>query len=331
MSFSQNIIAWYQENHRKLPWRETKNPYFIWLSEIILQQTRVLQGLPYYLNFVRQYPSVKHLAKADLDEVLRLWQGLGYYSRARNLHFTAQFVVDNFEGEFPYEYEKLIELKGIGDYTASAISSIAANETKAVLDGNVFRVLSRFLGIFLPQNSKEGLKVFRMKANELLDKEQPGIYNQAVMELGALICTPKNPKCEECPVRFTCFAYNENDWKQLPVKLPKSKPETMHFHYFILKNGDKIAFRKRIDKDIWQGLYEFPMIVDKENYTPSNGTSQLLIQLKHILTHRIIYAKFWKVEELPFDFEFYSVKEIEALPKPKLIVNFLNKINIWQD
>ena len=223
MNFSKNVINWYSDNKRDLPWRHTVNPYFIWLSEIILQQTQVKQGLPYYKSFVKTFPTVYDLAKSDEQTVLKLWQGLGYYSRARNLHFTAKYIVNELGGNFPNSYSEIIKLKGIGDYTASAIASIAFGETTAVVDGNVYRVLSRFFGIETPINSTKGIKEFKALATELIDKREPATFNQAIMEFGAQQCKPKKPYCIICPLQSGCVAFQTNKISELPVKLKKLK------------------------------------------------------------------------------------------------------------
>ncbi len=218
MIFSKTVIHWYLQNDRDLPWRKTKNPYFIWLSEIILQQTRVAQGMPYYVKFVHSFPTIFHLAKASEATVLKLWQGLGYYSRARNLHFAAKQIVHDLDGHFPNTYKEILKLKGVGDYTASAISSICFNEPHAVVDGNVYRVLARYFNIDIPINSPEGVKKFKGLAQELIDKNQPGVYNQAIMEFGALHCKPQNPLCETCPFSSSCLALQKKAYTNYRLK-----------------------------------------------------------------------------------------------------------------
>ena len=223
MILSEKLIYWYLQNKRELPWRKTKDPYRVWLSEIMLQQTRVAQGLPYFLKFTKAFPTVFDLAKADESEVLKLWQGLGYYSRARNLHFTAKYIAEELNGMFPENYKGLLQLKGVGDYTASAIASICYDEPVAVVDGNVYRVLSRYFGIATPINSTKGIKEFKELAQTLIDASQPGVYNQAIMDFGALHCKPQNPLCNECPVSDSCVALAKNSIKELPVKERKIK------------------------------------------------------------------------------------------------------------
>ena len=230
MSFSKQLAQWYLQNKRDLPWRGSTNPYEIWLSEIILQQTRVDQGMGYYYKFIEHFPSVNHLAKASEDQVLKLWQGLGYYSRARNLHFSAKYIVNELNGEFPIGYTNILKLKGVGDYTASAIASICFNEPAAVVDGNVYRVLARYFGIFTPINSSKGIKEFKMLAQKLLNTEIPGTHNQAIMEFGARMCKPQNPDCEICPLNSSCVALEKKEIKMLPVKENKIKIKKRYFN-----------------------------------------------------------------------------------------------------
>lgn len=314
-TFTQNLKWWYDENARVLPWRETKDPYKIWLSEIILQQTRVQQGLPYYLNFVSTFPTVFDLAAAEEDQVLRLWQGLGYYSRARNLHDTARVIVQKYKGVFPRRYKELINLKGIGDYTASAIASICFDEPVAVVDGNVYRVLSRFFGIDTPVNSTAGKKIFKKQAESVLDVKNPGLYNQAVMEFGAMQCKPQNPDCQICPLKNKCHAYQYNRIDYLPVKLKKIKIRTRYLNYMVIHTRDRILLQQRVEKDIWQQLYQFPLIeLDRKTTKKqllslehplvkekgSDAIHSFYNQtLKHQLTHQTLFINFWlsRVEE----------------------------------
>lgn len=253
------LLNWYRQHKRSLPWRETTNPYHIWLSEIILQQTRVNQGLPYYQKFVKNYPTVQHLAEAHQDEVLKDWEGLGYYSRARNLHAAAKTVAFERQGEFPENYNDLLNLKGVGDYTAAAIASFSYGEAKAVLDGNVFRVLSRIFAEPTAINTTKGKKVFKAFADELLNQKQPDLHNQAIMEFGALQCVPKNPNCEACPLNTQCLAFAEDSVGKYPVKEKKTYNKLRHFYYLLVQCGSEIALQQR-QKDIWQGLFEFPLI-----------------------------------------------------------------------
>ncbi|WP_299102390.1 A/G-specific adenine glycosylase [uncultured Winogradskyella sp.] len=345
MDFKYKLINWYSDNKRKLPWRETKNPYYIWLSEIILQQTQVKQGLPYYENFVAKYPTIFDLASASETEVLKLWQGLGYYSRARNLHATAKHIVNTFNGVFPNNYKDLLKLKGIGDYTASAISSIAFKEVAAVVDGNVYRVLSRYFGIDTPINSTLGIKEFKTLASTLIDKEEPDTYNQAIMEFGALQCKPKNPDCNSCPINESCIALQKKKVDTLPIKLKKTKVSVKHFNFLVyIDNNGKTLFEKRTHKGIWQNLYQFPLIESKKSLSSSDFdvldlTDTILNHIDfdyslyndedivHKLSHQHLYTKFWiiNVKELPNDA--VSIKSLKKLPTPVLISEFIEKFN----
>jgi A/G-specific adenine glycosylase len=340
--FSDKVVKWYQQNLRDLPWRQTRDPYKIWLSEIILQQTRVNQGLPYYLKFVETYPDVDALASATEQQVLRLWQGLGYYSRARNLHKCARLVSSYYKGIFPTSFEELKKLPGIGDYTAAAIASICFQEPVAVLDGNVFRVLSRIFGIDTPINSPEGKTKFSVQANALVTNKNPDVYNQAVMEFGALHCTPKNPSCERCPFEGTCFAAKNQLQDKLPVKLKGRAVRKRYFNYIVFKKGDSLWMKKRDQKDIWNGLYDFYLVETKkavktDTLLTSNsalkkmmtsGTTITHKKYKHILTHQIIISTFTIVEQTRMPeknkgYKFFNRKAIAELPKPVLISRFL--------
>lgn len=344
-AFSHQILTWYRENPRDLPWRGTLDPYKIWLSEIILQQTRVAQGLPYYYAFVETYPTVKDLALAQEEEVLRLWQGLGYYSRARNLHTCAKSIWFEMNGEFPKTYDELIKLKGVGSYTASAIASFAYGEVKAVVDGNVFRVLARYFGIEIDIAGSKAKKEFEALANQIIPKDQPGEYNQAMMDFGARLCTPKNPGCDICPVKASCFALSYNMVSDLPVKINKVKIKERHFHYYVIKCGSNWVWKKRTSGDIWEGLFDFPQeesSLDTQSPTidiPSSSKEQIHSfpkNYRHILSHQRLNAVFSEVEikEENLDkledwcekegFMLVAEDKIEYLAKPKLIVNFLN-------
>src|SRR5690606_4230898 len=238
MIFSKILNHWYSSNKRELPWRQTTNPYAIWLSEIILQQTQVIQGLPYYESFLKEFPTVFSLANAEESKVLKLWQGLGYYSRARNLHAAAKHIVNQYDGVFPNNYKTLLTLKGVGDYTASAIASICFNEPTAVVDGNVYRVLSRYFGIDTPINSTKGIKAFKMLATSVMDAKNPSEYNQAIMEFGAIQCKPKNPDCKICPLHRSCAALEKKFVNVLPVKLNKTKVNTKYFNFLVVLSSD---------------------------------------------------------------------------------------------
>jgi A/G-specific adenine glycosylase len=338
-AFSAHIISWYRANPRDLPWRGTTDPYKIWLSEIILQQTRVAQGLPYYYAFIEAYPTVKDLALAPESEVLRLWQGLGYYSRARNLHACAQYIWHELQGVFPDSYERLLQLKGVGTYTAAAISSFAFGEAKAVVDGNVFRVLARYFGIELDIASGKSKKEFEALANTLIPTDNPGEFNQAMMDFGARQCTPQNPYCENCPLQRSCFAFQNNLVKHLPVKINKVKVKERHLHYFVIRCGKQWVWKKRKSGDIWEGLHDFPLSeTDPVSVEKIAATTPVPIPKKyrHILSHQRLNASFSEVE-IPLErypelsewckdegFMLVEEKEIEYLAKPKLIVNFLN-------
>jgi len=291
-----------------LPWRKTNDPYHIWLSEIMLQQTRVDQGLPYYQKFVKNYPTVFDLASAPEDNVLKDWEGLGYYSRARNLHFTAKHVANELEGEFPKTYSELLKLKGVGDYTAAAISSISFDEAQPVVDGNVFRVLSRYLGIEKPINSTDGKKAFKAAAEEMMDHKDPATYNQAIMEFGALQCVPKNPDCHNCPLRESCFAFKENRVGDLPQKIRKKYNRERFFHYLMISYNGRVLVNKRGDNDIWKGLFEFPLLERPDANTPdfdkvtvladdnSFAIKQYSVLKPHKLSHQTIYITVWQIE-----------------------------------
>jgi A/G-specific adenine glycosylase len=343
--FSKIVVEWYKINLRELPWRETKDPYFIWLSEIILQQTRVNQGLPYYKKFIEAFPTVIDLANASEQKILRLWQGLGYYTRARNLHKCAKAVASEYNGEFPSTFEKLKTLPGIGDYTAAAIASIAFGEPVAVVDGNVYRVLSRIYGIDTPVNSPQGKKVFSELANKLISSNKPDLHNQAVMEFGALFCTPANPSCDTCPFKSTCVAYENSLQQVLPVKTPSKKVRKRYFYYFAIQKGKSLLMKTRSEKDIWHGLSDFYLIEKKRPHDPEkilmeDKTLKKLLGrkkvteisgiYKHVLSHQIIFSRFIQLEvsgNLDLNgsgLKFYSRKKIAELPKPVLISRFLS-------
>jgi len=344
ISFQQKLFSWYEINKRDLPWRHTNDPYKIWLSEIILQQTRVNQGLPYYERFVEKYPDIKSLAIASEDEVLRLWQGLGYYSRARNMLATAKNIFYNLK-EFPNNYKEILKLKGIGTYTAAAIASFAFKEKVAVLDGNVYRVLSRIFGIQTDISLPAAKKEFTELANSIISVENPDIFNQAMMELGAILCTPM-PQCLLCPFNDICYAFLNEKQKELPVKNKKIKIKELFFHYYIFEYQGKIGMKQRINKDIWQGLFDFYLIetdslmatylkledeILNKIIISSEKKSDLQIY-SHQLTHRKIFAQFVHVilnsENIKYieescNVKFYSPVEVDNLPKPTLIVKYL--------
>ncbi len=345
MNFAREIANWYYNNKRDLPWRHTTDAYIIWLSEIILQQTRVEQGMPYFHRFAERYPDVKSLAAASEDEVLKIWQGLGYYSRGRNMLKTAQMVVNNHGGVFPSTYNELIKLKGIGEYTASAIASFAGNEARAVVDGNVYRVLSRFFGITEPINSNKAKKLYQQLADEVLDTNQPALHNQAMMEFGALLCKPKNPACGICPVRLDCYAFKHNAVNALPVKLKKLKVKERYLNYFLVTDGDRILMNKRDETDIWAGMYDLPLIEtlqllpvtevlnlpeSKFYFGENNIADTDAPVVKHILTHQKLYVRLIKLNKPPLKLEqkwFYiEVEKLKYLALPKIIFIFLKNI-----
>jgi len=342
MTFYKTLIYWYLQNNRELPWRKTKNPYFIWLSEIMLQQTRVAQGLSYYLKFTTTFPTVFDLAKADESTVLKMWQGLGYYSRARNLHFSAKQIAEELNGQFPSTYKEIIKLKGIGDYTASAIASICFNEPTAVVDGNVYRVLSRYFGISTAINSTSGIKEFKALAQTLIDESQPGTYNQAIMDFGALHCKPQNPLCETCPFSDSCVAFEKKLTKELPVKEKKIKVRKRYFNFLVIKtDNNKTILSERKGKGIWQGLYQFPLIesdyiinekeiIALEEFTslfPKETTISLFNkkEIVHKLSHQHLYTQFWIVETKNVENAEISWNNIQDFPVPILIANFLDQ------
>ena len=341
------LIKWFAENRRDLPWRHNPTPYQVWLSEIILQQTRVNQGWDYYLRFVEKWPTVNDLANATEEEVLKMWQGLGYYSRARNLHQCAKQIVEQYGGQFPADFEKLKQLKGIGDYTAAAIASIAFDLPHAVVDGNVYRVLSRLFDIDTPININEGQTVFAKIADDLLNRKQPGLHNQAMMEFGALQCTPKNPNCLLCPLQAQCLAFANQTVMQRPVKLQKLKITTRYFNYLVFRIEGNVYLHKRSGNDIWKNLYDFPCIESENPMTVEEVIAsekfQQLIENKsftiiktsptftHKLTHRTIIAQFIeiKLEENLLRIEtndLFLARETDLgnFPIPRLIDLYLN-------
>jgi A/G-specific adenine glycosylase len=345
MNFSDELVHWYLENKRQLPWRNTTDSYVIWLSEIILQQTRVEQGMPYFNRFLEKYPDVRAFAAAEEDEILKLWQGLGYYSRGRNMLKTARQVVELYDGKFPEGYNQLIKLKGIGEYTAAAISSFSSNEAKAVVDGNVYRVLARYFGIDEPINSPKGKKLFQGLADELLNHDHPGLHNQAMMEFGAMLCKPKSPDCGVCPVRQGCYAFTHDKISQFPKKLKTVKVRDRFFNYILVTGGDKVLMNKRDEKDIWANMYDLPMI-ETSSYQPPDEVTKLLqiknyfgeevkvsaafAAKKHILTHQRIHAQFIRIENQPIKLEqkwvFIEVENLKYLALPKIINIFITNL-----
>jgi A/G-specific adenine glycosylase len=341
------ILNWYSKNKRDLPWRNTQNPYLIWLSEVILQQTRVDQGMPYYLKFTDKYPTIKRLAAAKDDEVMKLWQGLGYYNRAKNMLKTARLIVDEHDGAFPNTYEKLLTLTGIGPYTAAAIASFAYNEPKAVVDGNVYRVLSRVFAIDEPINGTQGKKIFAQLAQEIMDTANPATYNQAIMELGATVCKPTSPKCGECALGLLCLAKKKGITNQLPVKNKKAKPKERFLHYFFIEHQNQTYIKQRSLERIWHNLFEPPYIETEDNAEHFNMLTRADVQqllgkgssvtpvfaLKHQLTHQTIYAQFWVVKVTNTykiadkSYIAVAIKDLKQYPIHRLFDKFLQYYN----
>ena len=324
MSFTTTLLHWFRENGRDLPWRQTRDPYAVWLSEIILQQTQVKQGWDYWMRFMRRWPTVEALAAASEDEVLREWQGLGYYSRARNLHTAARQIVEM--GAFPNTIKSIKSLKGVGDYTAAAIGSIAFDLPAAVVDGNVYRVLARHYGIDTPINTTEGKKEFTALAQSLLPPDEASAYNQAIMDFGAIQCTPKSPRCLICPLQLTCIALREGKVEQLPAKLKTLKVKERHLIYTYIRCQGHTAIRRRPAGDIWQGLYE-PLLTDE----PLPGAVLLRQNLKHVLTHRVLYADFYLLEtanrpDLPADYIWIPEADIDHYGVPRLVELLLEEL-----
>ncbi|MDX1652165.1 MAG: A/G-specific adenine glycosylase [Brumimicrobium sp.] len=339
--FALSIRFWYRQNSRKLPWRETSDPYFIWLSEIILQQTRVDQGRSYYEKFVRNFPTVEDLAAADEQDVLNLWQGLGYYSRARNLHFAAKQIMNDYKGQFPSDFENIKKLRGVGDYTAAAIASFAFRLPHAVVDGNVYRVLARYYAESTPIDSSAGQKLFREYAQQLLSQDSPDEFNQAIMELGALVCTPSKPSCETCPISENCMAFRRSEQNFYPVKKNKTRVTEKFFNYF-LPQGREIQIEQRTGKGIWQNLYQFPLIEsdieldhDQANKASLEKWNTNTIEKKasytHLLSHQKINAHFWLTEKRitnkgnEREYLTLDLDDIHDYPIPRLIERFLEE------
>lgn len=345
MEFSNSLLHWYLQNKRDLPWRNTSHPYPIWLSEIMLQQTRVAQGLPYFLSFMDAFPTVFDLAKADEEQVLKLWQGLGYYSRARNMHKTAQIIAFDLNGNFPNNYNDLLKLKGIGEYTAAAIASFAFNEVVPVVDGNVYRVLSRYFDVETDIASSSARKEFTALAKELIPNDNPALFNQAIMEFGALQCVPKNPNCEICIFNSSCAALQKKKVAELPVKLKKTKVTNKYFNYLVfLDESNTTIINKRTEKGIWHNLYEFP-IIETENEMDFDVLSKLVHenysnleirdisiynenQIIHKLSHQKLHINFYKVEVSKKLMNGIDLKSLRNYPFPIVIYNFIEKYSI---
>lgn len=347
-TYATRLLKWYRQHRRDLPWRHTNDPYLIWLSEIILQQTQVAQGLNYYEKFVKSYPTVKHLAKAPLDDVLKLWQGLGYYSRARNLHHTAKEIVSVYEGKFPASYNELIKLKGIGSYTAAAIASFAFGLPHAVVDGNVYRVLSRWFDIDNPVNEPKGIKEFQALADELLLKKEAAEYNQAIMEFGSQWCKPVNPNCDACVFRDKCLSFANGTVHLRPVKINKTKIRQRYFHYFLIIDPKMQVFiQQRIQNDIWKGLFEL-FLIETENKTDLQvllkdkklksitgntfTVDAVSKEFKHILSHQHLHTVFYTIRtnKILKGQNKILLKNMGAPAWPRLIDKFLNSCNLYE-
>jgi A/G-specific adenine glycosylase len=340
---SPKLLDWFDKNKRELPWRMTQDPYKIWISEIILQQTRVVQGMDYYLRFIQRFPTIQDLAKAEEQEVLKLWQGLGYYSRARNLHHTAQVLLNEYGGKFPEDHKAILSLKGIGDYTAAAITSFAWNMSYPAVDGNVFRFFARLFMIDEPIDTQKGKKLFTDLVRQAMDEKRAGDFNQGTMEFGALQCIPQNPDCSVCPFMEHCLAYKNNSISHFPVKRGKIKTEERYLYYFRIKQGEYTYLIKRSGQGIWKNLFEYPMIESHEPFSFENLTQnktfkelfsqadldfRLIIQnKKHVLSHRVLYASLYEVH-IPMDFNIipYYIKikesEFEDYPVHRLMEYF---------
>ena len=345
-TFAPILEHWYERHKRSLPWRHTNDPYRIWLSEIILQQTRVAQGKPYYERFIEAYPTVADMARADERELLRLWQGLGYYSRARNLHHTARYVTNELGGKFPDTFRDLLKMKGIGVYTAAAIASFAFGERVPVVDGNVYRVLARVFGIDEDITTIGAKKTFADVAMHLIQRaDNPATYNQAIMEFGAIQCTPVSPDCLLCPLQQQCVAYLTGSQHQLPVKAKKAPVRERFFSYVVFTNGGKVALRERTDRDVWQSLFDFYLLETDETQTTLRDLplpesvrdlvrkgllSEMPTEAVQLLSHQRIHAQFYVIDlpdsaagRLPTGLQWYTISEIEQLPKPVLVTNYL--------
>ncbi len=343
--FTEILLSWNRnENKRQMPWKGEKDPYKIWISEIILQQTRVHQGMSYYYRFIKSFPDVQSLAHAPEQKVFKHWEGLGYYSRCRNLIESAKFITTKLNGKFPEKYEDILALKGIGVYTASAIASFAFNKPYAVVDGNVFRVLSRFFGMEVPVDTTEGKKIYSTLANQLLDKKSPGVYNQAIMDFGAIVCKPLHPLCETCPLQIKCIAFKKKKVNSLPLKKKGIKRKERFFTYVIAEYNNAFYVRKRIAKDIWQGLYEFILIETKQILTEGQlqemktcaglfGSDTFIVTnisktFSQKLTHQTITGKIFHIHlanpaEIEDAYSLVSREQLQLLPFPKFIASYL--------
>ena len=336
-------MSWYYQNKRNLPWRKTKNPYYIWISEIILQQTTIKQGIPYYEKFISNYPNLKSLAETKEENVLKLWQGLGYYGRARNLHFTSKLILKKHKGVFPSSYNELIKLKGIGDYTASAIGSIAFKLPLATIDGNVYRFFSRLFGIIKSIDESKSLKFFKQKSYEFMDKKNPGDFNEALMEYGSRVCRPRNPNCKRCLFINNCCAYNKNKIYDFPVRKKNNKKKIKRFFNFLIikKENEEIIIEKRIKNDIWKNLYQFPLFETKKEINSIKKVEKIAIKynklgeikikkwnlkpIKSILSHQELLITFWLINFDKRVLKKSNYHKLKKYPIPVVLDNFINK------
>lgn len=345
MDFKSILTGWYEQNRRDLPWRSTKNPYYIWVSEVILQQTRVAQGLAYYQRFTATFPTIYDLAKAHEDTVLKVWQGLGYYTRARNMHNAAKLIVSQHNGIIPHEYKELIKIKGIGYYSAGAIASFAFKQAVPAIDGNVYRIIARVFGVFSLPTTAQGKRDFHQIVMDLMDMEAPDTFNQALLDFGALQCVPKGPKCEDCPFKDYCYAYRNNMIDSLPVKGKKLAPRNRYFTYLLIRFGYNTFISKRKAKDIWHSLYEFPLIETEKAIPPNQLHKQKALkewvgkkgytieyisdEVKHLLSHQTLHTRFVIIkidavsEKLAKECTMVPATEVSHYSTPKLIENFL--------
>ncbi|MBP5664550.1 MAG: A/G-specific adenine glycosylase [Bacteroidales bacterium] len=329
MQFTDILLHWYADNKRSLPWRGERDVYRVWVSEIILQQTRIQQGWDYYLRFIKAFPDVKALAEADEEQVLRIWQGLGYYSRARNMHAAAQSVIRDHGGKFPSAYEQVRQLKGIGDYTAAAICAFAYGLPYPAVDGNVLRIISRVFGIHDNIADNSTRKDITALCQKLMKDADPSDFNQALMDFGSLQCTPKNPDCEHCPMQGACYAFKHQEVDTLPVNIKRIQIKNRYFHYFVCIHQDEIIIEKRENEDIWKGLYQLPM---SESKNSKKLDYKLLYQTKHQLTHQTLHAFFYDTPDASTLPEpagqrlKIKMQDIDNYAFPKLIINFFNTL-----
>ena len=343
MNWTDKLLNWYYQNKRDLPWRETKDPYFIWISEIILQQTTIRQGIPYYEKFIKKYPNLNSLAKTKEEELLKLWQGLGYYSRAINLHFTSKLITKDYNGVFPSSYGELINLKGIGDYTASAIASISFKLPIAAIDGNVYRFFSRYFGINKSIDKSKSLKYFKDKSYKLMDKKNPGDFNQALMDYGSIICKPRNPNCKKCLFKNNCYAHNNNKIYDFPVRNNiNRKIKRRVLNYLIIREANKeIIVEKRTKNDIWKNLYQFPLFESRKKNNSKKKIEQLVFKynslknnrikkwntkpIKNKLSHQELFITFWLINLDEGFLNKPSFYKLKKYPMPVTLDNFINK------